>query len=363
MPRRPKILFLANWPHTDRDTTQYAYFAHWRSKPRVRFFGTFALGPWTRFEKKVLKFYVLQPLLALFLAPFYDVVVAFSTQSGLPFALLLRLCFWMRTKLIVLDVETMGRVRGGWKLTFVRVAARRIDHLVYAASGQEKYYDRHLPFLRHRRSFVPIGIGGYEKRHAFDAGRDGPIVALGKHGKAFRDWATLLAAYGALEDPPPLHIVGRHDLPPEERNGVAIPSGVTFVPYMPLERLQDVVETARFVVLPLPEREQSLGQLSILFCMAVGKAVVGSDVLGLRDYLAPGDTGESYPPGDVEALAAAMRRLLDDSGKTIAMGRAALDRRQAEFTDAKMGRRWEDVFARTTGFLPAASVATPDRAQ
>ncbi|MDP8222697.1 MAG: glycosyltransferase [Candidatus Lernaella stagnicola] len=350
MPRPPRILFLANWPHTARNTAQYAFFAHWRSRPRVRFFGTFNLGAWTRFEKQRLKFYILQPLVALFLAPFYDAVVAFSTQSGLPFALLLRVCFWMRTKLIILDVETMGRVNAGAKLSLVRFAARRIDHLVYAASGQTAYYDRHLPFLRHRRSYVPIGIGAYEKRHDFAAGCDGPILALGKHGRAFRDWATLLRAYAKLDQPPPLRIIGREQLPPAERDNVPVPSGVEFVPYMPLERLQDEVETTRFVVLPLPERGQSLGQLSILFCMAVGKAVVAADVLGVRDYLEPGRTGLSYHPGDADELAAAMAELLADPDRAVVMGRESQGRQRDLFADEKMGRRWEEIFARTTGF-------------
>lgn len=355
MSRQPKILFLANWPRTDRDMSRYAYFAHWRSRPRVRFFGTFDLGPWTRWEKNTLRFYVLQPVAALLLAPFYDAVIAFSTQSGLPFALLLRLCFWMRTKLIVLDVETFGRVDAGAKLRLVQFAARRIDHVIYAARGQESYYERQLPFLRHRRSFVPIGIGAHEKTLAFDAGRDGPLVALGRHGKAFRDWATLLRAYARLTDAPPLLIVGRAELPAAERDNVPIPPGVEFVPYQPNDPLRALLEKARCVILPLPEREQSLGQLSILLCMATGKAVVASDVLGLRDYLADGETGLTYPPGDDAALAERLARVIASPDQTVAMGEAARARFEAHFTDEQMGRRWEDIFAAVTGFATPTS--------
>jgi len=349
MKRRPSILFLANWPRTHRDADSYAFFSHWQSRPRVRFFGTLSLGFWTRWEKSVFRFYLLQPLLALLRAPFYDAVVAFSSQSGLPFALLLRLCFWMRTKLIVLDVECFGRVNSGRRLKLVRFAARRIDHLVYAARGQEAYYDRHLPFLAVRRSFVPIGIGVYEKQLDFDAGRDGPILALGKHGAAFRDWETLLRAYGELSAPPPLRIVGRRDLPPSERGGVALPDGVELTPYLPVEQLQAELEKARFVVLPLPERGQSLGQLSLLLCMALGKAVVASRVLGLCDYLAEGETGLFYQPGDHRALAACLQQLLDRPDLPIEMGRAARRRQRELFGDEAMGRRWEDIFFAVTG--------------
>ncbi len=349
MPRRPKILFLANWPSTTRDPEHYAFFAHWESRPRVRFFGTQALGAWSRWERDVFKFYLVQPLLALFLAPFYDAVVAFSSQSGLPFALLLRLCFWMRVKLIVFDVESFGRVRGGWPLRLARFAASRIDRVVYASRGQEAYYDRWFPQGKDRRVFIPLGVGDYEKRRPDDAGREGPIVALGKHGAAFRDWACLLHAYADHAAQAELWIVGRRDLPPEERAGAAIPPSVRFVPYLPMDELRDVIEQARFVVLPLPEREQSLGQLSALLTMALGKAVIASGVIGLRDYVRDGETGLCYPAGDARALSACLGKLLAAPDLAAAYGRAARQRQQAEFNDRLMAQRWEELFRAVTG--------------
>jgi glycosyltransferase involved in cell wall biosynthesis len=344
--KRPKILFLANWPHTTRDAEHFAFFAHWRSRPIVRFFGTFDLGPLTRFEKYTLKFYLLQPLAALVLAPFYDAVVAFSSQSGLPFALLLRLCFWMRTKLIVFDVESFGRATGGAKLALTRFAARRIDRVIYAARGQKAYYDRHFPFLSSRRDFVPIGIGAYEKRQPDEAGRNGPVLVPGKHGAAFRDWATFLRAAALVGDTVEFLIVGRDSLPAEERDNVPVPAWVRFVPYQPLERLQEMMETARFVVLPLPDRAQSLGQLTILFAMAMGRAVVTARAMGVQDYLQEDRTGLAYRPGDAEELAACLRRLLAEPDKTIEMGRQARRLYEEEFGAERMGRRWEEIYLR-----------------
>lgn len=349
MKRQPKILFLANWPRTHRDAADYAFFAHWASRPQVRFFGTFSLGPWTRLEKNRLRFYVLQPLAALFLAPFYDAVIAFSSQSGLPFAALLRLCFWMKTKLIVFDVESFGRARGGAKLSLIRWAARRIDRVVYASQAQKSYYEQALPLLLPRAEFVPLGVGDYEKKLAFDAGRDGVIVALGKHGAAFRDWATLLRAYARLTNPPPLQIIGRDDLPPNERENEPLPPGVSLHPYLPITQLQEPLERARIVVLPLPEREQSLGQLSLLLCMALGKAVIASEIIGLTDYLRDGETGLFYPPGDDAALAACLQRLIDDPELAVHLGQASREAVVEHFNDRRMGRDWEEVFFTATG--------------
>ena len=346
--RRPDILFLANWPRTHRATGEYAFFAHWRSRPRVKFFGTFSLGAFTRWEKNRLRFYLLQPLLALLRAPFYDAVIAFSSQSGLPFAALLRLCFWMKTRLIVFDVESFGRAKSGMKLRLVRFGARRIDHVIYASRAQETYYDAYLPFLRERRTFVPLGIGVPTLPANEDAGRDGPLLALGKHGRAFRDWATLLRAYATIENAPPLRIVGRADLPAAERENVELPPGVELIDYLPVDELRTRIMQARAIVLPLPEREQSLGQLSLLLSMATGKAVVASRIIGLTDYLRDGETGIFYTPGDAADLARALRELLADPARAVAMGHAARRAVEEKFNDELMGRRWEDVFFAVT---------------
>ena len=349
MPRPPKILFLANWPRTQRSAGNYAFFAHWSSRPRIRFFGSFSLGPWTRLEQKWFKFYVVQPLVALFRAPFYDAVIAYSSQCGLPLAALLRLCFWMRTKLLVFDVESFGRVRAGWKLGLIRFASRRIDHLLYASRAQEKYYDEVLPQMKSRRTFIPLGIGPYVKRRDERAGENGPLLALGQHGHEFRDWATLLSAYALINSPVDLMIVGRDSIPEADRAGVPIPEGVKLVPYQPMERLQDYVEQARCVILPLPEREQSLGQLTLLFAMAMGKAVVAARIIGLTDYLTDGLTGMFYEPGNAADLARCLRRLLDDPARALRLGREARRQVESRFTDQQLGRTWEDIFYRVTG--------------
>lgn len=62
--------------------------------------------------------------------------------------------------------------------------------------------------------------------------------------------------------------------------------------------------------------------------MAAGLPVVASDTGGLSDIVRPGETGLLVPPGDAEALAAALETLLDDAGLRARMGAAG--RIQAE---------------------------------
>jgi PEP-CTERM/exosortase A-associated glycosyltransferase len=89
--------------------------------------------------------------------------------------------------------------------------------------------------------------------------------------------------------------------------------------------------------------------LKPLEAMAHGNLVVASDVGGHRELIRPGVTGELFPPGDREALAAAVLRLLADHERWE-------DRRQAGRHFIETERSWRvvvggyrDVYSRALG--------------
>jgi glycosyltransferase involved in cell wall biosynthesis len=59
---------------------------------------------------------------------------------------------------------------------------------------------------------------------------------------------------------------------------------------------------------------------SVVEAMAAGRPVVGTDVVGIRDAVRHEETGLLVPPGDPVALAAALRRLLNDPDLARRMG-------------------------------------------
>ncbi|MDE6069348.1 MAG: glycosyltransferase family 4 protein [Alistipes sp.] len=65
------------------------------------------------------------------------------------------------------------------------------------------------------------------------------------------------------------------------------------------------------------------GSLTVIEAMQAGCAVVASDNGSQPEYIEEGRTGLLVPPGDEEALAAAIARLLDDAELRRAMGEAA----------------------------------------
>jgi glycosyltransferase involved in cell wall biosynthesis len=79
--------------------------------------------------------------------------------------------------------------------------------------------------------------------------------------------------------------------------------------------------------------------------MAAGIAVVAADAGGPAEILEHGRTGLLYPPGDVEALADALRRLAQDAGLRARLGDAARVDAQA-FSPAEVAARVEQVYAK-----------------
>jgi glycosyltransferase involved in cell wall biosynthesis len=82
--------------------------------------------------------------------------------------------------------------------------------------------------------------------------------------------------------------------------------------------------------------------LALLEAMAAGRAVVSSAIGGTDELIADGETGLLVAPGDADALARALRRLLGDAELRGSLARRARARVERDFTP-------EAMTARTTG--------------
>jgi glycosyltransferase involved in cell wall biosynthesis len=90
-------------------------------------------------------------------------------------------------------------------------------------------------------------------------------------------------------------------------------------------------------VLAVPSYDEGLPR-AVLEAMAMGVPVVASDVGGIPDAVQDGITGLLVPPGDAEALASALIRVLDDRDFAIRLGTTGRRRVLEEF-DAHSGWR------------------------
>lgn len=85
--------------------------------------------------------------------------------------------------------------------------------------------------------------------------------------------------------------------------------------------------------------------MSLLEAMACGLPCVAFDCApGVRELVSHGLNGLLAPPGNTDALAAALGSLMDDPGERATLGKAALESVSAYDPD-RIVERWERLIA------------------
>ncbi len=142
----------------------------------------------------------------------------------------------------------------------------------------------------------------------------GNVLAVGTNE---RDYTTLVSAARGLGKE--VHIIS--DL------NVSKPiecAGVFWHNSMPASQYVEAIRQSLFVVIPLKPAERNFGQMGAVVPMALGKAVVATEVKSLREHVLPGVTGEFVPPSDPDALRAAMKKLIASPELRDVYGKAAV---------------------------------------
>ena len=88
------------------------------------------------------------------------------------------------------------------------------------------------------------------------------------------------------------------------------------------------------VAIVVPSLAEEAAGLVVIEQMLRGRVVIASDTGGLGEIV--GNTGLKFPPGDVAALTACLRRVLGDPEVRVALGRAARSRALLHFTQQRM---------------------------
>lgn len=105
-----------------------------------------------------------------------------------------------------------------------------------------------------------------------------------------------------------------------------------------------LLELCRAVVFPSHLRSEAYGVTLVEGAMH-GKALVCAEIgTGTTFINRHGETGLVVPPGDPDALRAAMRRLADDPAEAERLGRGARQRYESLLTGAEMGRSYARLY-------------------
>jgi starch synthase len=131
----------------------------------------------------------------------------------------------------------------------------------------------------------------------------------------------------------------------ENRSGVRLISGM-----LAKREIIQLLSHAR--VFACPSVYEPLGIVN-LEAMACGAAVVASRVGGIPEVVADGETGLLVPPGDPDALAAALNALLRDRDRAAAMGARGRARAAAEFDWSAIAAQTVALYRELAG-LPGA---------
>jgi glycosyltransferase involved in cell wall biosynthesis len=111
------------------------------------------------------------------------------------------------------------------------------------------------------------------------------------------------------------------------------------VPSRPYRRLgyrRDALEIMRSADIAVVSSFEEGHSLTLLEAMALGKAIVATDIESNSASLGGGEAGLLVPPGDTDALALALRRLHDDERLRRRLGEAAARRAADLYTEDKM---------------------------
>lgn len=233
-------------------------------------------------------------------------------------------------------------------------ALRRIDrHAFGAADLVVADTAAHARFYTERLGVDPsqlrVCLVGAEERlfhpaphadEAFSALFVGKLIPL--HGLE-----TILAA-ARLAPELPFRIVGSGQL---SRSLVGAAPNVTHVPWIDYEKLPTAIRAAGCAlgIFGTSEKASRVIPNKAYQALACGTPLVTADTPAARELLTDGVDSVLVPPGDPEALAAALRDLAADPGRRHAIGEAGRATYKLCASEAVLGQSWRSLFEELVG--------------
>jgi glycosyltransferase involved in cell wall biosynthesis len=266
-------------------------------------------------------------------------------------------------------------VNRGWReeafdRLLYRRLLRRCDRVVFVCRAQADYWVRKYPELRDIATVVYNGVEttGYHEAasasiRAHARGRYGlpaeaKVIACIAGLRAEKGHEHLLRAFARLQGSPTLLLAG--DGPERTRierltaelnlhGRVALLGEVADV--------QSVIAASDLTVLASTAVETF--SMAMLESMAMAVPVVASDIGGLSEAIIPGETGYLVPPGDTNALAAALASALQDDAGRSAIGARALQMVRNRFSLPAMADATASMLTQVLGGSTSSPLSGP----
>ena len=351
-----KVLMFVNWPIHKVETfddsirnadqivcgERYWFFKYWPKNVSVDVVGikkSFSLYPLENTSR-----IYLQHGTAFNRVKKYDLLLTFDSPSAFLFAFLKSKTGIFRSiPHIMIDVGLPDASKSHknipksliYRILKQSFNIKSVSHIIFYSACQQAFYRDALSFPSDLLSYVPFGVeSNFFKPEQIET--ENYIFSAGE----YRDFTTLLSVYERWhQELPELRI--RSELPKPNH----LPPNVRWLPRTSISRFKAEALKAKFVVIPLHYTLRSTGLMTCLQSMALGKAVLTSEVPAVDGYMIDGKTAVYYKPYDSEDLFRKLSLLSKESALVEKIGKNARKAVETDFDVSKMGERlWDCVF-------------------
>lgn len=303
-----KILFLPNWkvrkcekipddiqaPDYYTNSKEYWFFKYFSNDATVDVLDIETNNFIENIERNKFHFYIVQAIKAFLKMKKYDIVVSHGMPSAIFLSLLRRLFGKRGIKHVVFDIGCFNSAAESGKIMKInQFVSKSIDGIICHESMQLEYYKRFYPWLVEKSIFIPFGtdLEYFEKDKIQDIETQDYIVSI---GYSKRDNETMIKAFSKISTDSKLVIVGPGDK--------EVAPNIIMKKAMPKRELNEVIQKAKFCILPLEYANYSFGQMTLLQQMYYGKLVITAKVPSVMDYVEDNENAILYNNKDVEDL-------------------------------------------------------------
>jgi glycosyltransferase involved in cell wall biosynthesis len=284
-----------------------------------------ARGPLMQAARKSLSPSAALALLGASVSDKYDAVLTTGEDIGIPYAVRMLASSKAPAHTLIAHTLTPWKKRIFFHALGVQKRIQRV--LVYATSEEHHAIEvLGLPRSSVRRIAYHADSKFFAPQLSVTPEPDLACAA----GQLLRDYDSLVAA--ARDQPWRVSIAaGSPWISKTLGPSAALPGNVTWGRYSRFE-LRALYARSAVAVVPILENDYQTGISTILEMMAMGKCLVVTRTRGQTDTIVDGKTGFYVPPGDVQALRAAIQRMLDNPEEAARIGAAARDYIEREAT-------------------------------
>jgi glycosyltransferase involved in cell wall biosynthesis len=222
----------------------------------------------------------------------------------------------------------LGQLYPGMRQRLSRATLSAVDRFIVHSRAEITAYSEWLDLPAERFRFVPLQR--VTKPIEFSEDVEKPFLL--SMGSARRDYRLLFEVVRELGFRTVV-VAGEHAVA-----GLAIPPNVEIRSGLSAEQCAELVQRARFSVVPISNRETASGQVTLLEAMAYARSVIITSCPASIDYVVDGKDALLVRLGDHDDLKQAIRRLWEDAATRAEIGSAAHRSAVEKFSDEAIGK-------------------------